>query len=203
MKAHEDPARRQRLVDAALARMAAAGYEGATVRAIAKAAGITPGLLRYYFGDKGQLMAAAYRQFAAEAQAAAAEAAENAGPDPAERLAAFTRAALFLGDPGEGRLRTWVAFHELVITEPRVAAAQAEAGDGWISALGGCIADVLAERGEALDAATVRKLAIGAGAVLDGVRLECARNPSRMTPGEAHEIALSMIGARLERRAGS
>ena len=201
MATTDNTTRRQRLIDAALACMATGGYQSASVRTIAKAAGVTPGLLRYYFDDKGLLMAAAYRQFSTDALAAAMGAAENAGPDPAERLVAVTRAALFYEALGPGCLRTWVAFHELVITEPQVAAAQAEAGDGWIAALGRCLTDVFAAKGEALTAAAVRRLAIGTNAVIDGVRLECARNPSRMTPDKAHEIALAMIGASLGGRA--
>ena len=183
----------QRLIDAALECMSEGGYQSASARAITRAAGVNPGLLQYYYEGKGPLMLEAYRQFTQGELAAALHAAVEAWPDPAGQLAAFTREALFFGAQGDRRLNTWVAFQELVITDAGVAAAQAEYHDCYLEALGGWIADIAAAKGERLTAAAVRRLAIGAGAVIDGVRLERARNPSRMTPEEALSIALGLI----------
>jgi AcrR family transcriptional regulator len=52
---------RQRVLDAALARFTALGYDGATVRAIAADAGVDPGMVHYFFGSKQKLFAAAMR----------------------------------------------------------------------------------------------------------------------------------------------
>ena len=52
--------RREDLVAAALDCIAEGGPLGATVRAIAERAGVTPGLIRHYFNTKEDLISAAY-----------------------------------------------------------------------------------------------------------------------------------------------
>jgi AcrR family transcriptional regulator len=49
---------RERLLDAALARFVAEGIQAASLKSIAKAAGVTPALVHYYFGSKDLLLAA-------------------------------------------------------------------------------------------------------------------------------------------------
>ena len=197
MAKNEFPTRRQRLIDAALECLATGGYQSASVRTITKAAGVTPGLLRYYFEEKNALMLEAYRQFNDAALAVHLKTAADAGPDPAAQLGAFTRSVLIFNAADRNQMNIWVSFQELVVTDAEVAAAQAENYDLFLEALAGWIADIYAGRGEALEPPAVRKLAIGVNSVIDGVWLECSLNPSRMTPDEALEIALDMIGARL------
>ena len=197
MTREEFPTRRQRLIDAALECMATGGYQSASVRTITKIAGVTPGLLRYYFEEKSSLMLEAYRQFKHDTLAVSLQAAADEGPDPAAQLQAFTRSVLFSGAADRRQMNIWVSFQELVITEPEVAAEQAESYDLLLETLGGWITDIYAARGEPCTPAAVRKLAIGVNSVIDGVWLECSLNPLRMTPEEALEIALDTIGARL------
>ena len=194
---NENLTSRQSLVDAALRCLATGGYQSASVRAITKAAGVTPGLLRYYFEEKSSLMLEAYRQFKRDALAVYLRAAADAGPDPARQLAAFTRSVLFFDAADRSQMNIWVSFQELIITDPDVATAQAEYYDLFLEALAGWITDIYAAKGMQLEPAAVRKLAIGVNSVVDGVRLECSLNPSRMSPDEALEIALDMIGAKL------
>jgi AcrR family transcriptional regulator len=47
---------RERLLDAALARFVAEGIAGASLKSIARQAGVTPALVHYYFGNKEQLL---------------------------------------------------------------------------------------------------------------------------------------------------
>jgi AcrR family transcriptional regulator len=49
---------RARIREAALRHFAEEGYQGATIRAIAGTAGVSPGLLRHHFGSKEELRAA-------------------------------------------------------------------------------------------------------------------------------------------------
>ena len=51
----EDLTARARILDAALAQFAEHGFEGATIRGIAKAAGVSPGLVQHHFGSKDEL----------------------------------------------------------------------------------------------------------------------------------------------------
>jgi AcrR family transcriptional regulator len=56
--AFEDLNARARIREAALEHFALEGYEGATIRAIAKTAGVSPGLLRHHYGSKDALRVA-------------------------------------------------------------------------------------------------------------------------------------------------
>lgn len=51
------PDTRQEILEAARHEFAAAGYDGATIRGIAAAAGVDPALVLHYFGSKDQLFA--------------------------------------------------------------------------------------------------------------------------------------------------
>ncbi len=53
--AAEDLTARARIRDAALAQFAEYGFDRATVRGIAGAAGVSPGLVRHHFGSKNGL----------------------------------------------------------------------------------------------------------------------------------------------------
>ena len=124
--------------------------------------------------------------------------AKNAGPDPARRLEAFARTILLRrADAGRKLMKTWISFLEPVISDPEVSAIQSEVYDLYVLELSQCVEEMFANRGEPLDPESVRKLAIGIYSLLDGLWLECALNPSRMTPDEALEIALDLIGTRL------
>ena len=56
--AFEDLTARARIREAALRHFAEEGYERATIRAIARSAGVSPGLLRHHYGSKGDLRTA-------------------------------------------------------------------------------------------------------------------------------------------------
>ncbi len=56
-----DSGTRDAILDAARARFAAHGYDGATIRGIAADAGVDPALVHHFFGTKERLFAAAVR----------------------------------------------------------------------------------------------------------------------------------------------
>jgi TetR/AcrR family transcriptional regulator, regulator of cefoperazone and chloramphenicol sensitivity len=53
--AHEDLTARARIRDAAIEQFAERGYDRATIRDIARLAGVSPGLVRHHFGSKDEL----------------------------------------------------------------------------------------------------------------------------------------------------
>jgi AcrR family transcriptional regulator len=79
---------RRRILSAAEHEIAARGLEASSVRTIARAAGVTPAMINYYFGGKRSL----YDTVVAEAQArlhARLRAAVAAGPSAARLAAAY------------------------------------------------------------------------------------------------------------------
>ena len=86
--------RREALIAAALELVAEAGAQGATVRAIAERASVTPGLIRHYFASNDDLTRAAYRTVMERMQADNAAVLDHAPAEPVARLAAFVAASL-------------------------------------------------------------------------------------------------------------
>ena len=100
-----DPAiTRQSILEAARATFARAGYEKATIRAIASAAGVDPALVHHYFGTKEELFVAAHEIPISPAIALSALA--NGQGTLGERVArAYLGAALTEGGPFEALVR--------------------------------------------------------------------------------------------------
>ena len=188
---------RQRLIDATLRSLAKYGYHRSSVRKIAENAGVTAGLVKHHFEGKDALLLESYRHFKRRWLGVYLTAADNAGHDPVERLAAFVRSILFFKAADVDHMRTWANFVELVTTNPEASAAQSESYERFIDEITNCLFRIYAGRGESLNEESAEKLALGINSVIDGVWLECSLNPSRMTPEEASEIALDMIGARI------
>jgi AcrR family transcriptional regulator len=84
---------RERLLAAAAQVVADRGYDAATIKAIARAAGVTPGLVHYYFASKDELLVEMLREESARYAAAMQRVATQVPP---ERLAAVA-----LGEPKE------------------------------------------------------------------------------------------------------
>ena len=189
---------RQRLIDATLNSLAEYGYRGSSVRRITASAGVTIGLVKYYFDGKADLMRESYRHFRRSAVIEYISEAESAGPDPVKRLEVFAR-TIFIRRASAGRrlMNIWISFLELVITDPDVSTIQSEVYDLYLEELRDCVTEIYAGRDEELSSDAARRIAIGIYSLIDGLWLECALNPARMTTDEALEIALELIGARI------
>jgi TetR/AcrR family transcriptional regulator len=83
---------REALVDAALHGFATDGFAASTLRGIAAAAGVTPAMAHYYFGDKAGLLAAVVEHRVQPLAARIAARVGAAGEDPIAALRAFIEA---------------------------------------------------------------------------------------------------------------
>lgn len=90
-------ARRAEIVSALQAVMAQHGYEKATIQAIAKAAGLAPGLIHYHFKNKQEILLSLVKTLADFARQRFAQSAQPAVSAMA-RLQAYLHARLGLGD---------------------------------------------------------------------------------------------------------
>ncbi len=64
MREEPEDARRQQLIEVTIDSLAEVGYVGSTLAQIAHRAGVSPGLVAHYFGDKDGLLEAAFRTLA-------------------------------------------------------------------------------------------------------------------------------------------
>lgn len=179
----EPDARRLALIEACARVLARAGAAGASVRAIAVEAGVSPGLVSHYFSGIEALVAATYEHVEGTVAETLDCAVEAAGPDPRARLDAFvtTTFAPAIADPQ--LLATWIAFWSLVTARPAIAAQHDEQYAGsrarLESLLGAC----------GMPKAGRRRAAIAVSALLDGLWLELCLSPGCFTAEEAGDIA--------------
>jgi TetR/AcrR family transcriptional repressor of bet genes len=106
--------------------MAERGYEGASIQAIARRAGLAPGLIHYHFERKQQILLEAVRQlrelFERRFEALAARAAS-----PRDRLRAFIDARLGRGEGASPTaVAAWVIVGAEAVRQPEVKAVFAE-----------------------------------------------------------------------------
>ena len=158
-----------RLERAALAVFARRGYAAATVRDVAREAGVAQGLLYNYYRGKGDLLAAVFRRSLADVHASFAAAAVDA--PPAERLALLIRAAFAV-------VRAHLPFWQLVYgvrQQPDVVAALGPDLHRWTEGVRATLEGHLRDAGHP-DPGTQARLLFGA---IDGVAQHFALDPAR------------------------
>jgi TetR/AcrR family transcriptional repressor of bet genes len=115
--------RRARIVDAMLRVMARHGYAKASVGAVAREAGLSPGLLHYHFENKQAILLALIDRLAAGLHARYERLAADAD-EPRERVMAWIDAHLARGDDADpDAVACWVALGNEALSEPEVRAA--------------------------------------------------------------------------------
>ena len=189
----------QKLVDATLDCLAEHGYYGTTVRRITAGIGTNVSMVQYHFGGKANLMRESYRHFRHITRENYVSMAATADPDPVRQLE--TRAmAIFNSRALMGRrlTRLWISFLDLVSADSEMSEMRIEIYEYYVGELADCINRIPAGRGGKPSSTEAHRLAVGIYSVIDGLWLEYALNPSGMSPDEAMEIAMELIGARID-----
>lgn len=184
--------RRDSLILATQTLVAEGGPQAATVRAIAARAGVTPGLIRHYFGSKDELTRAAYTALVDGMTDKGADALGGVGADPGERLAAFVAASLRPPVVDARAVGLWAGYLHQVQADPALLAQHERSYLRYRDQLQALIADL--PRGEG-SAARLRQEAIACNAVIDGLWLEGGVLPHGFAPGELVLIGLTSVGA--------
>lgn len=157
----------ERLERAALSVFARAGYARATVRDVAREAGVAQGLLYNYYRSKHDLLAAVFRRSMADVETSFAAADTDAAPT--ERLARLVRAA-FAG------VREHLAFWQLVYAvrqQPEIVAALGPELPAWTQGILATLEGHLRDAGHDDPAIGARLLF----AAIDGVSQHFALDP--------------------------
>ena len=94
-------------------------------------------------------------------------------------------------------MNIWISFLPMLVADRNIAAIQSETYEFFLQQLEHCLTGIYDSKGETPLPDDVRRLAIGIYSAIDGIWLECALNPSRMTPDEALKTALDLIGPRI------
>ncbi|WP_020406603.1 TetR/AcrR family transcriptional regulator [Hahella ganghwensis] len=112
--------RRKQIVEGLLEVMSKKGYENASIQAIGKACGLTPGLIHYHFKSKQEILVALIKTLSSIAWDRYEELLEKA-TSPKEKLEAFIDAALSLGpNSNEKAVSAWVIIGAEAIRQAEV-----------------------------------------------------------------------------------
>lgn len=103
------PVRREQIVRATVTCLAREGYTRLTMKKVALQAGVSQGILHYYFPDKRAMLAATLEVVTRDLDRRVAAAQSRTGRDPAARLRALVRACL---EVAVRRPEFWVVFVE-------------------------------------------------------------------------------------------
>ncbi|MCG8424212.1 MAG: TetR/AcrR family transcriptional regulator [Proteobacteria bacterium] len=184
--------RRVEIVEGLLRVMSERGYERASINEIARAAGLTAGLIHYHFGSKQQILLALVERLASAFQTRLAGRLRRAGDDPVKRLHAFLDAHLALDGSADPRIvAAWVTVGAEAIRQPEVRAAYVDATRKRLDTLRELLAACLHARGRGTRDA--RKLAGMLLAAIEGAYQFSAAAPELLPAGYAAPTLRRMV----------
>ena len=184
--------RRLALIEATLALVSEGGAATATVRAIAARAGVTPGLIRHYFGTKEELIADSYRHLMINMTSDTAGVLTSAPREPSARLVAFVAATLRPPVLDREAVVRWAAFIQETRNSPVMLDIHRQTYLAFRDQLQGLIAALPNAPANPDDQ---RRLAIACNAVIDGLWLEGSTLPDAFAKGEVVRIGVRAVGA--------
>jgi AcrR family transcriptional regulator len=188
-----EPERREQLIAAAARVIARSGYDAATVRDVAREAGVSTGVIAYYFEGKDDLFAHVLRD-ASRAFRTRLESARSAAETPRERLLALAEAATPADDEAARAHALWIDFWARAARDPALAGLTVRLYDGWR----GEIADAVREgqragvfRGDADPDAFAR----GYAAAADGLATHVVLHRGVVSPDDMRAACAALVDA--------
>jgi TetR/AcrR family transcriptional regulator, transcriptional repressor of bet genes len=176
-------ARREALVAATLACLEKFGHEGASVRRISAAAGVSMGLINHHFPGIDALIAAAYESLAKRLLSGSREPALAIAGDPVRSLHAYFSAAFAPQALDPAIFRTWLVFWSLVPHSPLLRALRDRTYSETRATLESLLSGL--RRLPGVPAFRLSSAAIGLSALMDGLWVELSLNPSSFAPAKA------------------
>ena len=186
--------RREQIAEALLVVMARHGYEGASVAAVARQAGVATGLVHYHFQDKREILLVALERLARRQSERVEARLAGAGPSPRAQLDAWLRAHLEVGAGDPVGLACWVMAGGEALRDHVVQRAHAGVMAASLEGLTGIVTRGLAEGEFAVreGPAGGRAAAVAIGALVQGYFVLAAVAPGVTPAGSALEAARQM-----------
>jgi len=193
--------RREQIVRATIRCLARDGYAGLTMKRVAAAAGLSQGILHYYFADKRAMLAATLEVVTRDLDRRVAAAQSRTGRDPAARLRALVRACL---EVAVRRPEFWVVFVEFwgeMLHDRRLRDLNTAVYARTRRLLARLIAEgVRAGRFRAVDPARAAAVVLG---LVDGLSLQLTFDPEAFSVAEATRFCAEALDRYLGRKASS
>lgn len=183
--------RRQELAEAVWRVIRRDGVERASVREVAREAGLSTGSLRHYFATQSELLAFAMQLVTERVQARVA--ALDLPADRRLRAEAVLAELLPLDDERRAEMAVWLAFLGQSLVDPALRQLRAESDAQLLAACRYLVAE-LGAAGEVASGLDVDFEAERLNVVLDGVALHAVSRPQQVTP----EVMRAVVAAQLD-----
>ncbi len=189
--------RRQEIVNGLMQAMADKGYEKASIQSIAKAAGLSPGLIHYHFKTKQEILIALIHQISEQAAQRFTLLADAAG-NAQQQLDAYIDAALALGDGSNPEAVTaWVIIGAEAVRIEEVRALYQQIIRQHSQQLGELLQQAAAENGVTLSPSQTADIAAFVIASIEG-SYQLATTAPAANPGYAARLLKQALTGMLQ-----
>ncbi|CAN5626918.1 hypothetical protein BH10CYA1_BH10CYA1_43000 [soil metagenome] len=180
--------KRKQIVEALMSVMATCGYDGATIPLIAKAAGLTSGLVHYYFDSKQSILIELVLHLVRLVDARFQSAIK---PDPKSELAAYIDAHLALGTGANPTaVACWICIGAAAVNQPEIRVIFQEATANQVTTLEGICERIL--RADGRQVRQKREIALGITAAIEGSYRLLISAPNMIPKGFASPTVKAM-----------
>jgi TetR/AcrR family transcriptional repressor of bet genes len=184
--------RRQQIVEGLLRVMAERGYERASISEIARAAGLSQGLVHYHFTEKQEILLTLVEQLAGHVRARVKARVERVRGGARAQVDAFLDAFLATGDDADpASVAAWVTISAEAVRQPEVRAAYEKVVRADLEHLEELVAAVIGRRRS-------RAVAAGLFAAVQGYFVLAAAAPGLIPPGSAASTVKRMAAGLLD-----
>lgn len=189
--------RQLQLIRATIRSVAKNGLADTTMSTVAREAGLSQGIINLHFQSKDRLLVETLRYIADEYKTSWEKALDDAGPSPAERLAALVEVDFNMPVCDRNKLAVWFAFWGESKSRPTYRKLCATRDIQYRKELG-ALCQLLIEEGgyQRLDAMV---LATGLSAMTEGLWLDLLISPRSITREQARNICLAYLASAFPR----
>ncbi len=175
--------RREQLIEATMKTIARYGYARTTMAHVAKAAGLSQGIVNFYFKTKEALLYETFVHLAEEYETLVGQALNGAGDDPAAALVAMIETDLGPRVCTPTKIAVWLAFWAESRSRPKYRDLYRNLADGYSTEVHKFCARLVARGGyEGLD---LEAISVGFVALIDGYWVNLGVAPDTVDRGKA------------------
>ena len=169
------------------------GIGAATIRKVADIAGVTPGLVRYYFADKVSLLSATYLVTMSTMTQQATPILIDSDLSACAKFRLFIQASLTAPVMQPRNYQLWASFTSLINSIPEITVMHRQAYLEYRNSCEVLIREVFVETGRDLDDRKIKGLAIAVNALIDGLWIEGCMAVELFEDDELVELGVSSV----------
>ncbi|MBL9035765.1 MAG: transcriptional regulator BetI [Rhodospirillaceae bacterium] len=185
--------RRKQLIDATMRAIGRYGYASLTLTHVAGEAGLSPGIVNFYFKSKDQLLIATLENIAEEYSGLWQGAIAKGRVSPAAGLAAMIDADFHASVCNPEKVSVWYAFWAEARNNPHYQSLVMGLEDEYLKETEQLCARIVAEGG--YDGVDALQAAVGLNAMIDGLWFDCLMSPSKFDRAAAKRTCLAYLAA--------